>query len=144
MTTHEIIETYYPEYHDIQRYPADRMACITKAANEWGILGNMTKCPLTVDGVTFPSSEHIYQIMRFNDTAFRKELLHEASAFSMKKFKVKKRIDETVPEWTSHLVDVMRYWDVYRNNSCCGTEPETCRTRNRIRREVFRYNYPEG
>lgn len=109
MSTHEIIQAYYPEYHNIQHYPADRMVCITKSANEWGILGNMTKCQLTIDGVTFPSSEHIYQIMRFDDTAFRKELLNDPSSYSMKKFKVKKRVEETVPEWTSHLVDVMKY-----------------------------------
>lgn len=128
MKTHEIILKYYPEYHDIQSYPADHMACITKVAEEWGILGNMAKSPITVSGVTFPTAEHIYQIMRFSDTKLRKDLLNDPSAFGMKKFKVKKHVGETREEWTSHLVDVLKYVLCLKYEQCEAFRSELARS----------------
>ena len=40
MTLHEQIRQYYPQYSDIQHYPADKCACVRKTKDEWGILGN--------------------------------------------------------------------------------------------------------
>lgn len=40
MSLHDQIKEYYPQYSDIQHYPADKCACIRKTTEEWGILGN--------------------------------------------------------------------------------------------------------
>lgn len=128
MTTHEYILRYYPEYHDIRRYPVARTVRIGKVADEWGILGNMAKCLLTVDGVTFPSSEHIYQIMRFSDTELRKILLRDPSTYSMKRFKAKKHFNETRPDWHSHLVDIMRFVLSVKYEQCEAFRNELHRT----------------
>ena len=39
MTLHEQIKQYYPQYSDIQHYPADKCACIRETTAEWGIFG---------------------------------------------------------------------------------------------------------
>lgn len=110
--THEIIGEFYPQYHDIQRYPQDSVATIRKADEEWGILGNMPKCAITLDGVEFPSSEHIFQIMKFSDTAARKELLADKSGFAMKKFTMKRLLKAGArchENWEEHLLDIMKF-----------------------------------
>ena len=110
--THEIIGEFYPQYHDIQSYPQDKVAVIRKAEEEWGILGNMPKCAITVDGVEFPSSEHIFQIMKFSDTAARKELLADKSGFAMKKFTMKRLLKAGAKcreDWEEHLLDIMKF-----------------------------------
>lgn len=108
---HELIAQYYPQYHTIEHYPADMVVPIRKSSDEWGILGNMTKCPLTIDGVTFPSSEHVFHIMKFTDTAIRRELLSDPSAYSMKRFKSKRYSKAGLerPDWASVMIDAMKY-----------------------------------
>ena len=61
------IEKYYNEYYTIETYPADKCVAFNTVAGEWGILGNFARTPLVVNGVTFSSSEQLYQIMKFKD-----------------------------------------------------------------------------
>lgn len=108
---HEIILQYYPEYHTIERYPANFVAKVGKSSDEWGILGNMTKCTLIIDGVVFPSSEHLFQVMKFTDCEVRKELLSIPSAFAMKSFTVKKYTKQGLvrEDWGCSIIDAMKY-----------------------------------
>ena len=69
MSLHEQIKKYYPQYHDIQHYPADQCACIRKTDEEWGILGNFYHAPIVVDGVTIDCTERLFHLMKFRETA---------------------------------------------------------------------------
>ena len=111
MHIHEYILRYHPEYHTIETYPADRVAPIRRAADEWGILGNMHRSPIVVDGVTFPTGEHLFQIMKFSDTGIRQALLSDTNPMTMKRFKVKKyeRLGMARPDWGEFLVDSLKF-----------------------------------
>ncbi len=66
-STADIIKEYYPQYYGKPTYPADRCVTIHKVKDEWGIFCNFARTPLVVDGVTFKSSEELFQYMKFKD-----------------------------------------------------------------------------
>lgn len=109
MHLRDIIQKYHPQYSTIEEYPADKVATITKTTEPWGILGNFAKAPLVIDGVMFPSSEHLFHVMKFKDTAVRKDIL------SLKgmplKWAAKKYEGEGLrrSDWAEVLVDAMKY-----------------------------------
>ena len=61
------IKEFYPEYYSIERYPANKCVCIRKVADEWGVLCNFAKTPLSVNGVILKNSEQLFQLMKFVD-----------------------------------------------------------------------------
>ena len=61
------IKEFYPQYYGVQSYPALKCVTIHKVDEEWGILCNFAKTPLVVDGVTFKSSEELFQLMKFKN-----------------------------------------------------------------------------
>lgn len=69
MTLHEQIAKYYPQYSDIQRYPADKCVCIRKTSEEWGIFGNFYHAPITIDGVTIDCTERLFHLLKFLPSA---------------------------------------------------------------------------
>ena len=69
-SVYPFIKEFYPEYDGIQSYPASECAAFCSTHEEWGILGNMATVPLVVDGVEFKSAEHIFQMMKFNDSEY--------------------------------------------------------------------------
>ena len=73
MSLHEQIKQYYPQYSDIQKYPADQCACIRKTSEEWGILGNFYQAPIVVEGLTIDCTERLFHLMKFRATADAKE-----------------------------------------------------------------------
>lgn len=109
MTLHELIFKYHPEYSDIRTYPADKVAAITKTTAPWGILGNFSKAPLMVDGVTFPSSEHLYHVMKFRDTAARKDI--RSLAGLPMKWAAKKYEGQGLrrDDWGEYIIDAMKW-----------------------------------
>ncbi|MBR5716920.1 MAG: NADAR family protein [Bacteroidales bacterium] len=100
------IQQHYPEYYSIERYPADRCACIRKVAEEWGILGNFARTPLVVEGVTLKNSEQLFQLMKFKDEAPVKAVYQAANPKYVAKHweKTHRRSD-----WGSIIVDVMKF-----------------------------------
>ena len=100
------IQQHYPEYYSIERYPADRCACIRKVAEEWGILGNFARTPLVVEGVTLKNSEQLFQLMKFKDEVPVKAVYQAANPKYVAKHweKTHRRSD-----WGSIIVDVMKY-----------------------------------
>lgn len=59
------IKEFYPEYYSIETYPADKCVTFNAISDEWGILGNFAHTPLEIEGVKFPTSEHLFQVMKF-------------------------------------------------------------------------------
>ena len=100
------IQQHYPEYYSIERYPADRCACIRKVVEEWGILGNFARTPLVVEGVTLKNSEQLFQLMKFKDEVPVKAVYQAANPkYAAKHWeKTHRRSD-----WGAIIVDVMKY-----------------------------------
>ena len=63
----DFIRENYPEYWGMQSYPADQCVRIYKIDEEWGIFSNFGHTPIVVEGVTFDTSERLFQLMKFKD-----------------------------------------------------------------------------
>ena len=125
MSLHEQIKQYYPQYSDIQRYPADQCACIRKTKDEWGILGNFYQAPIVVDGVTIDCTERLFHLMKFRATADAKEgIKSEYTVKAGMNIKMHmKPIYRQHPEWIRDdwgemVVDAMKF--------CLQTKYEQC------------------
>ena len=127
MQLHEQIKQYYPQYSDIQRYPAAQCVCIRKTDEEWGILGNFYHAPIIVEGVTFDCTERLFHLMKFRETA-EEGIKSEYTVKRGMNIKMHmKPMYRQHPEWFredwgSMVVDAMRF--------CLQTKYEQC--------EVFR------
>ena len=114
MSLHEQIKQYYPQYSDIQRYPADQCACIRKTDEEWGILGNFYYAPIAVDGVTFDCTERLFHIMKFLSTATEgiksEYTVQRGMAIKMHMKPIYKQHPEWFRnDWGSMVVDAMKF-----------------------------------
>ena len=125
MSLHEQIKQYYPQYSDIQRYPADQCACIRKTKDEWGILGNFYQAPIVVEGVTIDCTERLFHLMKFRATADAKEgIKSEYTVKAGMNIKMHmKPIYRQHPEWLRDdwgvmVVDAMKF--------CLQTKYEQC------------------
>lgn len=100
------IKEFYPEYYSVGRYPADRCICIRKVADEWGVLCNFAKTPLSVNGVTLKNSEQLFQLMKFVDEAPVKAVYQARNPkYTAKHWeKTHRRKD-----WGSIIVDAMKF-----------------------------------
>ena len=129
MTLHELILKYHSEYSDIRTYPADKVAGITKTTAPWGILGNFAKAPITIDGVTFPTSEHLFHIMKFRDTAARKDI--KSLAGMPMKWAAKKYEGQGLrrEDWGEYIVDAMKFCLVTKYAQCEAFLSELEKTR---------------
>ena len=63
----DFIRENYPEYWGIQSYPIAECVRIHKIDEEWGIFSNFGHTPLVIEGVTFDTSERLFQLMKFKD-----------------------------------------------------------------------------
>ena len=125
MSLHEQIKQYYPQYSDIQRYPADQCVCIRKTSEEWGILGNFYHAPIVVEGVTIDCTERLFHLMKFRATADAEEgIKSEYAVKAGMNIKMHmKPIYRQHPEWLRDdwgvmVVDAMKF--------CLQTKYEQC------------------
>ena len=63
----DFIRENYPEYWGIQTYPAAECVRIHNVEEEWGIFSNFGHTPIVVEGITFDTSERLFQLMKFKD-----------------------------------------------------------------------------
>ncbi len=61
------IQKYYPEYYSIETYPVSECVAIRKVKEPWGIFGNFASTPIIINGVTFKTSELLFQLMKFKE-----------------------------------------------------------------------------
>ena len=61
------IQKYYPEYYSIKTYPVSECVAIRKVKEPWGIFGNFAPTPIILNGVTFKTSELLFQLMKFKE-----------------------------------------------------------------------------
>ena len=102
----EMVREHYPEYYQWCSYPASECVCIRKIGEEWGVFGNFARTPVVVNGVTFKSTEQLYQSMKFTDAQSVNEMYHKNSKQWAKRLENegKRRSD-----WGSMLIDAMKF-----------------------------------
>ena len=101
---------HYPEYDNIQRYPAEQTVGFTSTAAEWGLLSNFAKTPMVVNGVEFVCVEQMFHYIRLNSETKRTEYLKASPGMALKmkaKAFAKRGVERS--EWKDIAVDVMRF-----------------------------------
>lgn len=100
------IKEFYPKYYSIEIYPANKCVCIRKVADEWGVLCNFAKTPLSVNGVILKNSEQLFQLMKFVDEDPVKAVYQAGNPkYTAKHWeKTHRRKD-----WGNIIVDVMKF-----------------------------------
>lgn len=109
MHVREYIERYFPEYYSWNEYPASQTVSFSKTGLEWGIFSNFAPTPIVANGVTFACAESLFQIMKFTDSAARRDI------YSRRGQKLKmcaKHYEKEVgvrPDWGQILVHALKY-----------------------------------
>ena len=109
------IERYHPEYYSIERYPADECIVIHKINEEWGILSNFAHTPIVYKGVTYKSSEQLFQMMKFTDETIREEIFNAPNPKMTAKHYEK---EYRRPDWGKMIVDVMKLCLMLKYKQC--------------------------
>ena len=66
------IKKYYPQYYSIEAYQVTECIPFCKVKEEWGIFSNFAHTPIKFEGMTYKSSEQLFQMMKFTDEEVRK------------------------------------------------------------------------
>lgn len=111
----QLIQEFYPEYYKWEKYPADKCAPIRKITEPWGILGNFGHAKLTVRGVEFPSSELLFQMMKFRDAESTQQMWKARSKQMAKHLENegKRRAD-----WGPMLIDALKFAIMTKYEQC--------------------------
>ena len=119
----DFIKESYPEYFGIQTYPIAECVAIRKVKDEWGLLSNFAPSPLVVDGVTFESSEELFQLMKFKDA----DIISRIRAGITMGGKTCRQIKMTAksyektyrrPDWGQMILDAMKFCLTVKYEQC--------------------------
>ena len=72
MNNHSLIENWNETLHSAEH----RIVRIGKVEEPEGWMGNMSPFPVRVDGLRYPTTEHLFQAMRFEDQHVREAVRH--------------------------------------------------------------------
>lgn len=105
----------------IRRYQEAEVAAFFRTSDRFGALSNMARgFPLKLTGIDVPSSEALYQALRFPHLPeFQAEILTQASPILSKRHAYT-RVSESRPDWLEVNVAAMRY--VLRLKWACHPE----------------------
>ena len=101
------IQEHYPEYYSIETYPVEGTVRIHKVDGPWGDFSNFGRIPVTVDGVTFSTTERLYQVMKFRDRAARKAVFSAVNPKMTAKHYEKLGLQRE--DWPVMIVDAMKF-----------------------------------
>jgi len=105
---------YYPEYSTDHEYPSSQCVLINRVQDEWGIFCNFAHTPITIYGVTFKSSEHLFQMMKFQDTSVLNNIWENITANNKICYDIKRTAKSYEKQyrrsdWGSIVVDAMKF-----------------------------------
>lgn len=110
----EYIKEFYPQYYGYVTYPKSECVTIHKVDGEWGIFCNFAPTPITIDGVLFKSSEHLFQLMKFKDPEVISNIMNGITNNGKKCYQIKKTVKSYEKEfrredWGSMIIDAMKF-----------------------------------
>lgn len=100
------IRDNYPEYWGILSYPASECVRILKVAEEWGVFSNFGHTPIVVEGVTFDTSERLFQLMKYKDEEPVKAIFSANNPKMTSKHWEKTHRRE---DWGKMIIDAMKF-----------------------------------
>ena len=108
------IKEFYPQYYGYATYPKSECVTIHKVKGEWGILCNFALTTITIEGVTFNSSEHLFQLMKFTDPCVITNIMNGITRNGKKCYQIKKTVKSYEREfrredWGSMIIDAMKF-----------------------------------
>lgn len=126
MSKHSVaafIQAHYPEYWGISSYPAAESVVFCSTDAEWGIFSNMASSPIVVEGVTFKSCEHLFQMIKFKDEEIVRRMWNGITAHDKLCHNIKMTAKSYEPEfrrsdWGAMLVDALKFCMVQKYNQC--------------------------
>lgn len=97
---------------EIKKYHIDEVSYFHKSSEEWGEFGNMTggfRFRITPD-ILIPSTENLYQAMRFTDyPEIQQAIIETKSGFACKLVAKKYRQNFTRPDFEDIKIDIMKW-----------------------------------
>ena len=100
------IQKYYPEYYSIETYPISECVAIRKVKEPWGIFGNFAPTPIIINGVTFKTSELLFQLMKFKE---KEPILAVYNAKTPKMIAKHWEKTHRREDWGRMIVDAMKF-----------------------------------
>ena len=100
------IQKYYPEYYSIETYPISECVAIRKVKEPWGIFGNFAPTPIIINGVTFKTSELLFQLMKFKE---KEPILPVYNAKTPKMIAKHWEKTHRREDWGRMIVDAMKF-----------------------------------
>jgi len=133
-SVYPFIKEFYPEYDGIQRYPATDCAVFCESKSEWGILGNMTSTSIKVNGVSFKSCEHLFQMMKFSDSDIVRKVWNGITANDKKCNSIKMTSKSYEPQhrrsdWGCMIVDALKFAMMMKYEQCESFRQELARSK---------------
>ena len=138
------IRDNYPEYLGIQSYPASECVRILKVAQEWGVFSNFGHTPIVVEGVTFDTSERLFQLMKFKDEEPVKAIFSANNPKMTSKHWEKTHRRE---DWGKMIIDAMKFCltKKYEQSEEFRQELERSKGKNIVEDQTtFPKNYPDA
>ena len=108
------IKEFYPQYYGYVTYPKSECVTIHKVEGEWGIFSNFARTPITIEGVTFNSSEHLFQLMKFKNPVVVSNIMNGITSNGKKCYQIKKTVKSYEKEfrredWGAMIIDAMKF-----------------------------------
>lgn len=137
MSKHSVaafIKEHYQEYWGISSYPASECAVFCSTHEEWGIFSNMACTPIVVDGVTFKSCEHLFQMMKFKDAEIVGRVWKGITAAGKRSVNIKMTAKSYEPmhrraDWGAMIVDAIKFCMMQKYEQCEAFRQELERSR---------------
>ena len=119
----DFIKEYYPEYYGIETYQIVECVAIRKVKDEWGLFCNFAPTPLVVKGVTFKSSEELFQLMKFKDEVVIRRIragITMGGKFCRQIKMTAKSYEKAYrrPDWGKMIIDAMKFCLMVKYEQC--------------------------
>ena len=110
----DFIKEFYPQYYGYSTYPKRECVTIHRVTDEWGVFCNFARTPIIVDGITFKSSEHLFQMMKFKDAGVVVNMMNGITSKGKRCYEIKKTMKSYEKgycraDWGSMFVDAMKF-----------------------------------
>ena len=132
MHVREYIERYFPEYYSWNEYPAAQTVSFCKTDQEWGIFSNFAQTPIVADGITFPCAESLFQIMKFTDSAARRDIFKQRGQKLKMRAKHYEKAVGVRPDWGQLLIHALKYCLMLKYEQSSAFRAELERTQGRF------------
>ena len=108
------IKEFFPQYYGYSTYPKSECVVVHKVAEEWGVFSNFATTPIVIDGVCFKSSEHLFQMMKFQDDTVIHNIMNGVTHNGKRCYQIKKTAKSYEKgyrraDWGSMIVDAMKF-----------------------------------